>query len=107
MHCFSVIGVQFTLNKDNLFNLNTKHEFAHLGRLHMVLYLGRHFIIPSCITIFLGKLYAIFHSQMLGIKFSFLFPIPNVENLIFHSHSQSPKLGTRCFILIPNPESWE
>ena len=104
MHCFYVIGVKFTLNRDNLFKLNTKHEFVQLGGLHMVPNLGRHFIIPSCITIFWGKWYDIFHSQMMAIKFSFLFPIPKVENLFSHSHSQSPLLGIRCFMLIPNPK---
>ena len=37
MHPFSVLGVKFTLNTDNLFKLNNKHEFAQLGRLNIVL----------------------------------------------------------------------
>ena len=37
MHPLSVLGVKFTLNKDNLFKLNNKHKFAQLGRLNIVL----------------------------------------------------------------------
>ena len=37
IHSFSVLGVKFTLNKDNLFKLNNRHEFAQLGRLNIVL----------------------------------------------------------------------
>ena len=33
----SVLGIIFTLNKDNLFKLNTKHEFAQLDSLNIVL----------------------------------------------------------------------
>ena len=37
MYPFSVPGVIFTLNKDNLVKLNNKSELAHLGGLNIVL----------------------------------------------------------------------
>ena len=43
MHPFSILGVKFTLNKDNLFKLNTKHEFAQLDRLNIVLNMKEEF----------------------------------------------------------------
>ena len=44
---------------------------------------------------------------MLGIMFSFPFPIAKVGNLIFHSHSQSQNLRIIFFIPIPNPKNLE
>ena len=43
MHPFSEDWVKFTLNKDNLFMLQNKHEFAQLGRLNIVLNLEEAF----------------------------------------------------------------
>ena len=37
--------------------------------------------------------------------FSFLFPMPELGNNVFHSHSQSQNLGTLFFIPIPNLKS--
>ena len=37
MHPFSEVCVKFTLNKDNIFKLYNKHEFAQLGMLNIVL----------------------------------------------------------------------
>ena len=34
---FSKVWLKLTLNKDNLFKLHNKHEFAQLGRLNIVL----------------------------------------------------------------------
>ena len=43
MHPFSELRGKFTLNKDNLFKLHNKHEFAQLGRLNIVLNLEEAF----------------------------------------------------------------
>ena len=43
MQPFSEVWVKFTLNKDNLFKLHNKHEFAQLGRLNIVLNLEEAF----------------------------------------------------------------
>ena len=77
MHPFSVVVVKFTLNKDNLFKLNTKHEFVQLDRLNIMLN------VEDAIS------------------------IPNFWELGFHYHSQSQKLGIKFFIPIPNPKSWD
>ena len=37
MHPFSELVVRFTLKKDNLFKLKTKHEIAQLDTLNIVL----------------------------------------------------------------------
>ena len=80
MHPFSILGVKFTLNKDNLFKLNTKHEFAQLDRLNIVLNMKEEFQDSVLHSQLFGKWDAISHSQMLGIKSSFPFPIPKVGN---------------------------
>ena len=64
--------------------LNNKYELAQLGSLNIVLNVERHFMIPRCIPNFLeNQMQFPFHSQMLGIKFSFPLLIPKVGNLIF------------------------
>ena len=37
MHPFSLLGLDFNLNKDTFFKLNNKYEFAQLGMLNIVL----------------------------------------------------------------------